>query len=90
MKGVNAMIDVEQACEIATKDRKEPFVEGITDIGRGFVIGTMTEDGEVADIPPVFMHKDDGKIEDFFVPDHFEELENGKEVDVPKKYQFNG
>lgn len=45
------MIGVEKACEIATTERNEPFVDVITDIGSGFVIGTMAEDGEVSTFP---------------------------------------
>lgn len=82
------MIGVEKACDIATTERNEPFVDVITDIGSGFVIGTMAKDGEVADLPPVFINKDSGNTENFFIPEHFEEMKNGKTVDIPSKYRF--
>lgn len=82
------MIDVKQACKIATEERKEPFVDVITDIESGFVIGTMAEDGEIADLPPVFVNKDSGKAENFFIPEHFEEMKSGKTVDIPSNYRF--
>lgn len=82
------MISIEKACEIVTKKRKEPFVTDITDVKRGYVIGTSMLNGEVADIPPVFIDKDSGQIESYFVPDHFDELRAGKKVDIPLKYQF--
>lgn len=81
------MIDVEKACEIATKERHEPFVDVITDIGRGYVIGTMNKDGEVAELPPVFVDKGSGKTEDFFVPKHFDEIRKGVKVTVPFKFR---
>lgn len=68
------MIGVEKACEIATTERNEPFVDVITDIGSGFVIGTMAEDGEVAEMFPVLVYKDSGKAETFRVPEHIEEM----------------
>ena len=82
------MIGVEKACEIATTERNEPFVDVITDIGSGFVIGTMAKDGEVADLPPVFIDKSTGKVEDFFIPKHFEEMKNGKQIKIPSKYRL--
>lgn len=83
------MIDVERACEIAVKDHNEPYVEVITDIGNGYVIGTMSQDGEVSDVSPVFVNKTDGRAEAFFIPDRFEEMKNGKKLPVPTKYKFN-
>lgn len=80
------MIDVEKACEIATQERHEPFVNVITDIGRGYVIGTMNEDGETADLPPVFVDKETGKSESFFIPLHFAEIHKGTKVQVPSKF----
>ena len=64
------MIGVEKACEIATTERNEPFVDVITDIGSGFVIGTMAEDGEIAEMFPVLVYKESGKAETFRVPEH--------------------
>lgn len=82
------MIGVEKACEIATTERNEPFVDVITDIGSGFVIGTMAEDGEVAEMFPVLVYKESGKAETFRVPEHIEEMKNGKSVRIPSKYLF--
>ena len=82
------MIGVEKACEIATTERNEPFVDVITDIGSGFVIGTMAEDGEVAEMFPVLVYKDSGKVETFRVPEHIEEIKNGKQIKIPSKYRF--
>jgi hypothetical protein len=83
------MIDVERACGVATKLRNEPYVDVITDIGNGFVIGTMSKDGEVSDVSPVFVNKADGKTEIFFIPDNFERMQKGKQISVPSKYRFN-
>lgn len=82
------MIGVEKACEIATTERNEPFVDVITDIGSGFVIGTMAEDGEVAEMFPVLVYKESGKAETFRVPEHIEEIKNGKQIKIPSKYRF--
>lgn len=82
------MIGVEKACEIATTERNEPFVDVITDIGSGFVIGTMAEDGEVAEMFPVLVYKDSGKAETFRVPEHIEEMKNGKQIKIPSKYRL--
>lgn len=82
------MIGVEKACEIATTERNEPFVDVITDIGSGFIIGTMAEDGEVAEMFPVLVYKDSGKTETFRVPEHIEEMKNGKHIKIPSKYRF--
>lgn len=81
------MIYVEKACEIATTERNDPFVDVITDIGKGFVIGTMTKDGEVADIPPLFVDKETGKTEVYFIPMHFAELRKGTKVKIPSKFK---
>lgn len=83
------MIGIDKACEIATKFHNEPFVDVITDIGKGFVIGTVSKDGEVSDTPPVYVEKNGGKAEFFFIPDHFSEMRKGKRIDVPEKYKFN-
>lgn len=81
------MIDVEKACEIATKEMYEPFVDVITDIGRGYVIGTMNEDGKTADLPPVFVDKETGKAESYFIPSYFAEIRKGVELEVPPKFK---
>lgn len=82
------MISIDKACEIATKFHNEPYVEVITDIGKGFVIGTVSKDGEASDTPPVYVEKADGKAEFFFIPDHFAEMKSGESVSVPQKYKF--
>lgn len=82
------MIDVIKACELATKERKESFVDVITDIGHSFVIGTKTSNGEVADVPPCMINKESGNIDICFIPDYFEELEKGSIVEVPKDYKY--
>lgn len=82
------MISIEKACEIATEYRREPFVDTITDIKSGFVIGTMSRDGAIADLPPLLIDKESGKSEPFFVPDHFEEIRNGMSLDVPPQYKL--
>lgn len=83
------MVSVNKACEIATEFHNEPFVDVITDIGKGYVIGTVAKDGEVSDTPPVYVPKTGGKAEFFFIPDHFEEMKNGERLEVPEKYKFN-
>ena len=82
------MIGVEKACEIATTDRNEPFVDTITDVGYGFVIGTVAKNGDIAEQFPVLVYKDSGKAETFRVPEFLEELGNGKSVRIPPKYLF--
>ena len=82
------MIDIEKACEIATKELKEPFIDTIIDVGSGFVIGTVAENGDIAEQFPLFVCKDSGKTEFFFVPGRIEELKKGKFVKIPSKYIF--
>lgn len=80
------MIDVEKACEIATMERKEPYVEVITDVGSGYVIGTTAENGDVAMLPPVFVDKKTGAAESYFVPQHFAELKQGTKMQIPSRF----
>lgn len=83
------MISIDNACEIATKFHNEPFVDVVTDIGKGFVIGTVSKDGEVSDTPPVYVEKKGGNAQFFFIPDHFEEMKNGKRMEVPEQFKYN-
>jgi hypothetical protein len=82
------MISVDKACEIATNFHNEPFVDVITDIKKGYVIGTIAKDGESSDRPPVYVSKVDGKAESFFIPNHFEEVKNGEMLKVPERYKL--
>ena len=82
------MISVEKACEIATKERKEPFVESIIDVGYGFVIGTADENGIIKECFPTLVHKEDGNVEPFRVPEYMDDLKNGKKVRIPIKYRI--
>lgn len=82
------MISVDKACEIATKFHNEPFVEVITDIGKGFVVGTASKDGEVSDTPPVYIEKANGKAQFFFIPDHFAEMKKGEKKEVPNQFKY--
>lgn len=82
------MINIEKACEIATKERKEPFIDVITDIGNAFVIGTVAENGDVAEQFPVIVNKDNGRTEIFCIPDHIEKIKTGKSIKVPSRYRL--
>ena len=81
------MINVEQACEIAIRETQEPFITAITDVGRGYVIGTTAIIGEVPTGSPLLIDKETGKTEVYFIPHHFEELKKGIKVKVPSKYR---
>lgn len=83
------MIDVKKACELATKENKEPFVSSIIDIEHSFVISTLSADGLEADVMPLMVNKETGKTETCFFPDCFDEISRGKDVDIPAEYQFN-
>lgn len=81
------MIDIQNACEIATKERNEPFVSAVTDVGRGFVVATTAKKGEVADVPPLLINKKTGKTESYFIPMHFAEIKQGKRCEIPAEYR---
>lgn len=81
------MISLEEACEKVIKPW-EPYIAGISDVGYGYVIGTLLENGEVPMSAPVLIHKESGKIEGYFVPSHFDELDKAKTIEVPEKYAY--
>ncbi len=81
------MIRVGKACEIATKERKEPFVESIIDVGYGFVISTADEKGMIEECFPTLVHKENGDVEPFRVPEYIDDIKNGKKVRIPIKYK---
>lgn len=82
------MISIEKACEIATKERKEPFVESIIDVGYGFVISTVDENGMPSDCFPTLVYKENGNVEYFRVPEYIDDIKNGKKVRIPVKYKI--
>lgn len=81
------MIDVKKACELATKANNEPYVSSIIDIGHSFVISTLSEDGLSADVMPLMVSKATGKTETCFFPDYFDEISQGKDIDIPAEYR---
>ena len=83
------MITVSEACEIAIKNKKEPYIGVITDVGNGYVIGTITENGEVTDNWPVIVYKENGAISAYIIPNHFSELRYGKKIEVPEEYVYH-
>lgn len=82
------MIDINKACEMATAYRNEPYISDIIDIGHSFVISTLSSEGESADVSPCMVNKQTGTVDICFFPDYFEEITKGKDVSIPKKYQF--
>lgn len=52
------------------------------DIGTAWVFGFIGENGEPVDISPCSVRKLTGEIEEFFPPDHIEELEMATEIEI--------
>lgn len=82
------MISIGKACEIATKERNKPFVDSILDVGYGFVISSVDENGMQELCFPTLVHKETGKAEPFRVPDFMEDIKNGRKVRIPAKYKM--
>lgn len=82
------MISIEEACEKVIAIGDDPYVSAITDIGDGYVIGVMDENGEMPDTAPSYVNKKTGDIGAFFVPANFEKLEKGKKIQIPEKYKL--
>lgn len=82
------MIDIKKACELAAAWRNEPYISDIIDIGHSFVISTLSKDGESADVSPCMVNKNTGEVDICFFPDYFDEISKGKEILVPKEYQY--
>lgn len=85
------MITIDEACKIVLGER-EAYITNITDIGRGYVIGSTDVKHQIPYANPVFVDKDTGLVSVYIVPmrEHFEELRNGKDVKVPDEYWFGG
>lgn len=81
------MISIEEACEMVIKPW-EPYIAGIADVGYGYVIGTLLENGSVPTSAPTIIYKESGKQEGYFVPAHFDELDKAKEIEIPEKYAY--
>ena len=82
------MLDVIKACALATKDRNEPYVVEIIDIGHSYVVSTLSTKGESADVSPCILNKKTGAIGVCFVPDYWNELIAGQIIPVPEEYQY--
>lgn len=87
-KEVNLLISITEACKIATRERNEPYIGVITDIGHSYVIDTISENGETADMPSCMVNKKSGKTSACFIPDYWEKLKKGKNITVPEGYQY--
>lgn len=81
------MVDINMACELVIQLAPAERVEIITDIGHSFVLGTAGIHGEEIDHSPFMVNKRTGAVSVCFPPEHWEELENGKLVEIPKVYQ---
>lgn len=84
------MITVEEACKIILDKAKVPYITGIVDVGYGYVIGCTAFKHEVLCCNPTLICKDTREMSAYTVPDHLEELSNGKEIRVPDEYWFGG
>ncbi len=82
------MISIGKACEIATKERNKPFVDSILNVGYGFVISAVDENGMQELCFPTLVHKENGNPEPFRVPDLMEDIKNGRKVRIPMKYRI--
>lgn len=75
------MIDVNKAIEIFYKSVKGEYIGHIFDVGHSFIVSSVDEDGEAFDSDPLAINKKTGEITAYFPPDHWDELENAKEID---------
>ena len=84
------MITVEEACEIMLKEYKEkPYITKIKDVGQGYYMVALFHPGELTTgADSSLIHKDTGRKEYWFYPDHFEEIKTGIEIKVPEKYVY--
>ena len=82
------MINVIEACRLATTEKSEPYVKKITDIGHSFIIGTMSSSGEIADTSPCIVNKENGNVDVCFVPKYFNEIKKGKVISIPAEYNI--
>lgn len=82
------MISVTEACKIATERTGCPFVDVITNVKEGLLIGVLGSDGEAPDMAPLIVYND-GSVDAYFPPEHGEEIKKGKSVPVPQKYQYH-
>lgn len=64
----------------------EKYIAGILDVGLGYVIMSTLSESEMPCSSPRIVHKDTGKIDVFFPPDHQEELKAGRDLKVPHMY----
>lgn len=85
---VKLLISIIEACKIATQERNEHYIGVITDIGHSYVIDTISENGETPDMPSCMVNKKSGKTSICFIPDYWEELQKGKNITIPKEYQY--
>ncbi len=80
----------EEACKIILQKKNMPYISGIVDIGYGYVIGCTAFKHAVLCGNPTLIRKDTGEMSVYTVPDHLEELSNGKKIRVPDEYWFGG
>lgn len=77
------MITLKQACIIVKKLFPKHKIEAITDVGKGWVFGASYGDN---DYPLTYVSKETGKSKPFEPTEHYDELENAFNIDVPETY----
>ena len=76
------MIDFFKAIEIFHSQVKCESIGAIVDIGHSFVFWEADKDGEFLETSATAINKETGEISAYFEPDHWNELDNAKEINI--------
>lgn len=82
------MISTTEACKIVTERTGCPYVDVITNVKEGLLVGVLDIDGEAPDMVPLIVYND-GSVGAYFPPEHEEEIKKGESVPVPQEYQYH-
>jgi coenzyme F420-reducing hydrogenase alpha subunit len=74
------MIDVNKTIEIF-KSTQHEYIGTVLDVGHSFIISSVDEDGEYLDTASTAINNHTGETSAYFPPDHWDELDNAKEID---------
>ena len=87
------MITLEEACKISyeTKLRGAKYTR-IKETEDSYIICFVSEKGEKYTAPPYRISKEDGRQLPFVLPEekYFKMFDNGKDVEIPNAYKFQG
>lgn len=75
------MIELNEAIKIFHDYIKNSIIGSVVDVGHSFVLWESDEDGDCLETSAIAINKSTGKIEAYFEPDHWDELENAKKID---------